>query len=369
MSRVTKPDTEPNVTCGFFNGPDRLYDARTFSALISNLVTDGVFASIGDALVVIATSGLNLNVGSGKCWFNDTWMINESITPITCPAAEAQLNRIDAVIVRVNNTTAVRDVTLEVISGQPAGEPVRPTLANSGGVYEHALCYIYRKAGSTQITQSDITNVIGTDETPFVTGILQTISLDQLFSQWQDDLNRFRDSEKTKTDEFLSTQGARVEVFIDTQNHEYEEFTVAQERAFNEWYAGMQQLMADVVTEVDTWSDNFKSSVLAWFNGMKGQLSTDAAANLQFQINDAENRSYINCGFPVGTKTISEDGKTIVSTYNGMRLVKTFSDDFLTCDIKLYDEFGMLITSVQKRFSSDGLTIETIDNFDATLDM
>lgn len=360
MSKITKPDSEPNVTCGFFNSSDssrREYDAETFSSIFNNLITDGVFSSVGNMLVVESTGGLNLTISPGRCWFDGTWLLNEDVTTIVCEESDSLLNRIDAVVVRINKSETIKDATFEIIKGKSAGEPVRPTLSNSGKVYEHALCYIYRKAGSTEITQSDITNVIGTDETPFVTGILQTVSLDKLFGQWTDDLNRFRDSEKTKTDEFLSEQEGRVEVFIDNKNREYEEFQSEKETSFNEWYAGMQQMMSDVVTEVDTWSDNFKSSVLTWFNEMKNQLSTDAAINLQLQFDKAEYWGYITCGFPQGTKTISENGKVIRSTYNDLILTKTFSDDFSSCETVLTDKNDIILGMQTKTFSADGLTI------------
>lgn len=359
MSKITKPDLEPYVTCGFFNGPDRKYDAETFSSIFNNLITDGVFSSVGSALFVEAAGGLTLNIKAGRCWFDGVWLLNESTTQITCSGSELLLDRIDAVVVRIDKTTSVKDVTFEIVEGTPASEPARPALSNTGSVYEHALCYIYRPAGSNEITQSNMTSVIGTDETPFVTGILQTISLDELFGQWTDDLDRFRDSEKTKTDEFLSEQGSHVEVFIDNKQHEFEEFQSTKETDFNEWYAGMQQMMTDVVTEVDTWSDNVKSSVLSWFNEMKGQLSTDAAANLQLQFDKAEYWGYITCGFPQGTKTISADGKIIRSTYNDMVLTKTFSDDFSSCETVLTDVNGVVWGTQTKTFSADGSTINS----------
>ena len=71
MSRVTNAESERYVTCGFFNSDSegaRKYDATDFSKLFDGMVTDGVFASIGDCLVVKASSGTTVSVGTGKCF-------------------------------------------------------------------------------------------------------------------------------------------------------------------------------------------------------------------------------------------------------------------------------------------------------------
>ena len=84
MSKIINPTTEPSVTCGFFNSvvvdnkSDRLYNAEQMSAIFDGLINDGVFAGIGDKLVVSTSSGNTVSVGTGKCWFNHTWTLNDA---------------------------------------------------------------------------------------------------------------------------------------------------------------------------------------------------------------------------------------------------------------------------------------------------
>ena len=155
------------------------------------MIVDGIFASIGTAFAVRAAGGLTVNVGIGRAWFDHTWTLNDSILPLEAPEAEVLLDRIDAVVLEVNAMESVRANSIKFVTGTPSSVPVRPTLENEGGVHQYALCYIYRKFGTTVINQADITNMVGTEETPFVTGILQTISLDELLGQWQDELDQF----------------------------------------------------------------------------------------------------------------------------------------------------------------------------------
>ena len=182
-----------SVSSGFFNSlnGDRKYNAAQMSAIFDGLIIDGVFASIGTAFAVKAAGGLTVNVGIGKAWFDHTWTVNDSILPMTAPEAEVLLDRIDAVVLEVNGMESVRNNTIKFVKGNPSSAPSRPTLTNEGNVHQYPLCYIYRKYGTAVINQADITPMVGTESTPFVTGILQTISLDELLGKWQDELERF----------------------------------------------------------------------------------------------------------------------------------------------------------------------------------
>ena len=94
------------ITSGFFNSVngDRKYDATQMSSIFDGLIVDGVFASIGNAFNVKAAGGLNLTVDTGKAWFNHTWTLNDSVLQIAAPEAELLLDRIDAVILEINNS-------------------------------------------------------------------------------------------------------------------------------------------------------------------------------------------------------------------------------------------------------------------------
>lgn len=197
-----------SVSSGFFNSlnGDRKYNTAQISAIFDGLIIDGVFASIGTAFAVKAAGGLTVNVGVGKAWFDHTWTVNDSILPMTAPEAEVLLDRIDAVVLEVNGTKSVRENTIKFVKGNPSSAPSRPTLTNEGNVHQYPLCYIYRKYGTAVINQADITPMVGTESTPFVTGILQTISLDELLGKWQDELDRFTDARSQEVDNWIAQE-------------------------------------------------------------------------------------------------------------------------------------------------------------------
>lgn len=215
-----------SFTYGFYdslNG-DRKYNANQFGQLFDGIINDGVFMSIGGKLMVTAASGMNINVATGRAWFNSTWSFNDAIIVLEVPASEVLLNRIDTVVLEVNTAEDVRTNTIKIIKGTPATNPAAPTLSNSGKLYQHPLADIYVGVGVTEITQANITNRVGTSDCPFVTGILETMDIDALVAQWG-----------TQWDEFMSTQ---------------------------------------------------ETDFTAWYDRMKGQLSEDAAGHIQLEIDE-----------------------------------------------------------------------------------
>lgn len=330
-----------SITCGFFNSlnGDRKYDASQISSIFDGLIIDGVFASIGTAFAVKAAGGLTVNVGIGKAWFDHTWTVNDAVLPLTAPEAEVLLDRIDAVVLEVNATESVRENTIKFVKGTPSSAPVNPTLENEGNVHQYPLCYIYRKYGTAVINQADITSMIGTESTPFVTAILQTISLDELLGQWQNELD----------------------LFTAAQEQEVSDWIANEESGFTTWF---DQMKADLQSEqaaLDQWVASEQTDFLAWYNQMKDQLSEDAAGNLQLAISKEEIKRILLVGFEDGTKAFSDDGTVITSTASdGRTLTKTFTNGFLTMTNVLKSATGSEVARAVKTFDSDGKLISTV---------
>lgn len=330
-----------SVSSGFFNSlnGDRKYNAAQMSAIFDGLIIDGVFASIGTAFAVKAAGGLTVNVGVGKAWFDHTWTVNDSILPMTAPEAEVLLDRIDAVVLEVNGTESVRENTIKFVKGNPSSAPSRPTLTNEGNVHQYPLCYIYRKYGTAVINQADITPMVGTESTPFVTGILQTISLDELLGKWQDELDRFTDARSQEVDDWIAQE----------------------ESDFTTWFDKMKADLQQEQNVLDQWIASEQADFLAWYNQMKDQLSGDVAGNLQLEIDKEEVKRILLVGFEDGTKEFSDDGTVITSiASDGRTLTKIFSDGFLTMTNVLKSAAGAEVARAVKTFDSDGKLISTV---------
>ena len=244
-----------SLTFGFYNSVnnDRKYDATQMSSIFDGIIRDGVFASIGSALVVTADTGSTVKVGTGRAWFNHTWTLNDAILPLRADESELLLDRIDAVVLEVNASDDARRNSIKMVKGIAAKNPVRPTMVNDEFVHQYPLCYIYRAANSTNITQADITNTVGTSECPFVTGILEVLTADEIIVQW-----------KAQFDEWMQSE----------------------QDNYDEWYATMIAALEANSAALDMWIADEQNKFTAWFNDIKAQFSGEGFENLQEQIDN-----------------------------------------------------------------------------------
>lgn len=179
------------LTSGFFNSinHDRLYDATQISTLFEGLINDGVYQGVGNIFKVSASNGMNVTVDTGRAWFNNTWTRNDALIVLTVPTAEQVLKRIDAVVIEVNSLDTVRNNTIKIVKGTPASKPAKPSLTKNDDVHQYPLAYITVDPNVTSITQQKIQNAVGTSACPFVTGIIDTLDIDNLIAQWSSEFN------------------------------------------------------------------------------------------------------------------------------------------------------------------------------------
>lgn len=179
------------LTSGFFNGKsgDRKYDAVQLSHIFDGIINDGVYQSVGNIFHVAESSGMTVTVDTGRAWFNHTWTLNDALLVLTVPTAEQVLKRIDAVVLEVNSTETVRNNTIKILKGTPASTPAKPIMTNTDDVHQYPLAYITVDANVTEIKQTKIQNAVGTSACPFVTGIIDTVNIDTLITQWSAEFN------------------------------------------------------------------------------------------------------------------------------------------------------------------------------------
>lgn len=179
------------ITYGFFNAIkqtdgtyDRTYNADQMSGYFEGLVSDGVYENVGDAMQVIASGGMQVQVKSGRMLIDSKWLKNDAAYSIDITPAHVTLNRYTAIVARLDKSA--RTISIVAKDGENATEPVKPAISDTVSVKEMCLAYIYVGRGVTEITQSSIedtrpdTNICG-----WVTGIIEQVDTSQLFLQWQ----------------------------------------------------------------------------------------------------------------------------------------------------------------------------------------
>ena len=310
-----------SVTYGFYNSKnkDRRYDAIQMSSIFDGIIRDGILQHVGTAMMVNASTGMMVNVGIGRAWFNHTWTLNDALLPLTVPQSEVILNRIDAVVLEVDSRESVRANAIKIIKGTPATNPVKPTMISTNDRWQYPLAYIRVNSGVTSIRQADITNAVGTSECPFVTAPLEMMSIDALVVQWKDQWDAFYEKETSDmeaTNAFWKEQWSK---WFNAQTEEIQQSYLEWEKQWDDWYAAQ--------------TADMQETNVYWFQQLKDTLSEDVEANLANQILELQER----------TKVLEEivDGiRTEFTVYN-----KLYDNGYENYDNLLDSSEGTIIDS------------------------
>ena len=173
---------------GFHNSinGDRKYNAEDMNRPYKDIVSNGVFANPSTHLQVLESADMVVSVSPGGGLFGSGWAYNDAPVLLTLDQAEATLSRIDAVIVKRDDSELVRNSTLEIKKGTPAEIPVAPQMTRDDLVNEYCLATILIAPGTTSITQSLITDTRpDTRVCGWVTGLIDQVDTSTLFAQWE----------------------------------------------------------------------------------------------------------------------------------------------------------------------------------------
>lgn len=236
------------VNCGFFDSinEDRLYSAEQMNKPLFRVISNGVFATPDgtpstDLQVLSADNGMNIIIKSGDAFFANKWFENPADIPLIVPNNTAIVPRRDSVIAQVNKNSTGRVGNIVYRAGEPGSNPQAPSINTDSNIIEYRIANIYVDAGATTISQSNITDLRGSSECPWITSLVQQVDTSELFRQYQD------------------------------------------------WFEERKQQAED---DFDDFEKTEEQEFLTWFNNIKGQLSEDAAGNLQEQIDDINENTY-----------------------------------------------------------------------------
>ena len=186
------------ISSGFFNSVnhDRLYDAEQFGSIFDGVINDGVYEHVGDAFNVSPNSSVNDSViiGTGRAWFNHTWIVNDSQYSVTLNPPNLVLPRYDALVFDIDRRDSVRKNSITIVEGTPNSTPQYPTMINEELHKQYPFAYVLLKPGESGIISvENITYNVGNSTCPLVTGPLEVISDDNFFQQMNAKFETFKD--------------------------------------------------------------------------------------------------------------------------------------------------------------------------------
>jgi hypothetical protein len=146
----------------FFGGPGGAkpeYNQPEMSEVLKCLATTGVFKGKENELEVTETDpqSLAVRIKTGKGWIEGFWYYNDDNLTKTLSAADPDNPRIDRVVLRLSTVTYLK-ISVEILTGAPAANPVPPSLTQGADVYEISLAQVRVNAGVTSVNNSNITD-------------------------------------------------------------------------------------------------------------------------------------------------------------------------------------------------------------------
>ena len=205
---------------------DRAITSAPLRKLIAKLLTDGILPNPSTNLQVEAGSGMNVVVNPGFAICAGGLKLEENQRTLAIQAADSNYDRIDTVVLRWNDNDSERICDLYIVEGIPAASPLRPKLTRTESIWELGLADLFINKNSSAISNQRITDTRYESARCGIISAISEFDTTTLYQQVQADLAGFKASEQ-----------------------------------------------ADFIT---------------WFNDIKGQLSEDAAGNLQKQIGTLE---------------------------------------------------------------------------------
>lgn len=191
-------ETEPVFDRAITAEDERLFNKMRY--------TNGVFASVGDALKVTANNNMTVTVGIGGGHIEGALFYNTAPITLKIDAASATLNRIDRVVAQFNTSVSVRAVSIAVRAGVAATNPVAPELRRESNFYEIALADISVKKGVTSISTSAIKDqrLNSTLCGEVIAAIPTPVDTTDLWNQYEASLNEWLDTVAAALDETLA---------------------------------------------------------------------------------------------------------------------------------------------------------------------
>lgn len=169
---------------------DRAVDSTILRNMWKSFFTNGVFPNPGTNFSVIADSGMQIKVRPGHAIINGAICYEDKDRILTVQAAETN-DRIDIVVLRLNDDISARKIDLYIVKGTAASTPSAPEPTRLGGIYELVIAQLYVSSNSSSITQERITDTRLNAEICGYVNAIDKVDTTDIFNQYQAAINEY----------------------------------------------------------------------------------------------------------------------------------------------------------------------------------
>ena len=212
-----------SITSGFYNSVngDRKYDAEQLSSMFDGFISEGVFATCGEAFAITPGTGLRVVMAPGRAWLNHRWVLNDAPLSIDIPANSASVGyKLHAIVLDVDVRDDVRGASAGVVSCNTVFtewtppmsdlhvymyDYIYPSVKHTNERKQYIIAFVLVGPNETSINSSNIFYRVGkkTDyhkyHPNFVTGLVDTITSEVFLNRME---SSYAAKLKSNTDEF-----------------------------------------------------------------------------------------------------------------------------------------------------------------------
>lgn len=234
-------------------GSTKYYTDDDVGEIFDGLINDGVYMDIGDRFKVTSgTVPYQVKIGTGRAWFNHTYShLDEPMTIGMSPGPNMPM----CVVLMINKILGKNLITSmpEVAIEQNTGSNVF--------IYKLATVSLSENTSSSVWSELiTIKNHVGTSICPYVTGIIQQMSIDDIVSNWQNQWNQFMTAREVEDQEYQD----KLNDFYSSLEETSEKYLADANQILEEKGDQLAQLRNSYVTQLENvtshWNDFFEES-------------------------------------------------------------------------------------------------------------
>lgn len=260
---------------------DRAYVAKQFMDYFSLFVGNGVFISPTNQLKVVPGAGRTVIVSTGWAFINGGWYHNESELLVEIPANNSSTNRVDSI--RVRYSAADRKISVILISGETG-------VVRGDTIWDLEIAQIITTPGFTIVNNANISDM-RTDENVcgFVKGLLEVVSTNDLFNQFQGIFEEWFDTVKNQVTGDLAI---RLQQEFDELNQNVINYKNETNQNISTYKSDTDQMISNYKSETSTDVLNYKNDMQKIVDDYKS--SADKTVNDSTSlVNDYVDKDFI----------------------------------------------------------------------------
>ena len=248
---------------------DRSYIAKEFMDYFSLFVGNGVFASPTNQLKVVPGAGRTVIVSTGWAFINGGWYHNDAELVLPVLANGSSTNRADSV--RIRYSAADRKISALVVNGETG-------VTRGDTIWDLEIAQILVPSGFTTLSESYITDMRPSEEVcGFVTGLLEVVTTQDLFSQYQAIFDEWFDTVKDQVTGDLAIRLQQEFEEINANVIEYKETTDQAIKQYKDDIQGSVDAYQNAVTQsISDYESDMRETVESYKSSADAAVSTSA---------------------------------------------------------------------------------------------